>query len=405
MQNHSGNSSSLIPIDLVFVGLLGVFTVAVGNGLLDPLPGQSVLGLLAVLFAPGYAFVAALFPKQNSDSTLYEDIRPEIAATGGSVTGVERLLLAVALSICLVPLLGIGLNYTARGIDAATLLVATGALTLIFTAVGAVRRQQTLPRERFDPNVRQFVGNSITEFNTVRQRSPITIFIVIGLVVAAGGIGVAVLDAERGEDFTSLYLLSEDPETGEVVADDYPDEIAVGETESLTVGITNKEGERIQYNVVVQLQSLGPEGNIQEVQTLNTFRQTVAPGETWEQPHEIRPALTGDDLRVTYLVYLDETVGDTLYRPADAYRSVHFWIDVPSSTAGEQPSGQFDQPEVGNQSDDQSLTNQSDDQPGMGNQTEDDSGIDNQTETDTQSEIVDQSGINNQSATDNQSSS
>jgi uncharacterized membrane protein len=399
MEEYSGESTSLVPIDLLVVGLLGLFTVAIGTGLLESLPGQSVLGLFAVLFAPGYAFVAALFPRQNSDSTLFEAIQPEMSADGGTVTVVERLVLAVGLSVCVVPLLGIGLSYRPQGFDGSTLLVVTGALTLFFTGIGVARRQQTLPRERFDPNARRFVGNSVQAFNTARDRSPITIFIVIGLVVAAGGIGLAVLDAEQGEQFTSLYLLSEDNETGETVADNYPEEIAVGQSESLTVGITNNEGERVQYNVVVQLQSLGPGGNIQEVQTLDTFRQTVAPGETWEQPHEISPLLTGEDLRVTYLVTTGGPRENTLYRPADAYRSAHFWIDVPSSTAGDQPTGQFDEPEIGNQTDEPEIGNQTD-EPEIGNQT-DEPGIGNQTD---EPEIGNQTGSDNQSAT-NQSSS
>ena len=401
MDSHSGNSPSLVPIDLVFVGLLGVFTVAIGTGLLESLPGQSILGLFAVLFAPGYAFVAALFPKKNSDSTLFEDIRPGTSAEGATVTAVERLLLAIGLSVCVVPLLGLGLTYRTQGFDSPTLLVVTGVLTLVLTGIGAVRRHQTLPWERFDPNARRFVDNSLRAFDTARERSPITIFLVIGLVVAAGGIGLAVLDAEQGEQFTSLYLLSEDPETGEAVADNYPDEIAVGESESLTVGITNNEGERVQYNVVVQLQSLGPDGNIQEVQALDTFRRTVAPGETWEQPHEISPSLPGEDLRVTYLVTIDGTLQTTLYRPADAHRSVHFWIDVPGSTAGDQPAGQFDEPAIGNQTDDQPTTNQSVDQP----TTDDPLEIENQTGSDNQSALDDQSIVTNQSATANQSSS
>ena len=388
MEEQSGDSPSTAPIDLLFVGSLGVFTVAIGTGLLESLPGQSVLGLLAVLFAPGYALVSALFPRKNSDSTLFEDIRPEMTADGGTVTAVERLLLAVGLSVCVVPLLGLGLSYRPQGFDGSTLLVLTGTLTILFTGLGAFRRQQALPWKRFDPNARRFVGDSVRAFNAARDRSPITILLVIGLVVAAGGIGLAVLDAERGEQFTSLYLLSEDPETGEGVADNYPEEIPVGESENLTVGVTNNEGERTQYSVVVQLQSLGPGGNIQEVQTLDTFRRTVAPGETWEQPHEITPALTGDDLRVTYLVTIDGTPENTLYRPADAYRSVHFWIDVPEGTAADQPTGQFEDPEIGNETDDQIQ---------IGNETGADSGIDTQTEG--------QSGTGNQSETDNQSSS
>ncbi|MCK4222104.1 MAG: DUF1616 domain-containing protein, partial [Dehalococcoidia bacterium] len=57
-------------------------------------PLRIVLGLPFLLFSPGYALIAALFPKK------------------GSLDGIERIALSFGLSIAVVPLIGLILNYT-----------------------------------------------------------------------------------------------------------------------------------------------------------------------------------------------------------------------------------------------------------------------------------------------------
>ena len=52
-----------------------------------------ILGLPMVLFFPGYTLISALFPRKDS------------------LSGVERLALSFGLSIAVVPLIGLILNY------------------------------------------------------------------------------------------------------------------------------------------------------------------------------------------------------------------------------------------------------------------------------------------------------
>lgn len=325
-----GNGATF-PTDLVFVGALGLFTIGAGLGMSGEFPGRSAVGLFAILFAPGYALVSALFPKQNSRTAIFEDIRAGVTRAEGRVTAVERVLLALGISVGLVPLIGLGLNYTPRGVDSSILLVSTGSVTLVLTVAAAVRRQRTPPSERFDPNVSGFTRNAFGQLKAVQARSNLTLVVIIGFLVASAGIGFAVLDADRGEQFTSLYLLSEDPETGESIAGEYPDEITRGETGNVTIGMTNNEGERVDYTVVAQLQSINVNGEIEDTQTMDRVTVTLRPGETWERSHTIDPELTGEGLRMTYLVFIDEPPENTVYRPADAYRSTHIWIDVPAA--------------------------------------------------------------------------
>jgi len=61
---------------------------------LNETPVRIILGLHLVLFLPGYALIAALFPRK------------------GDLDGIERIALSFGLSIAVVPLLGLALNYT-----------------------------------------------------------------------------------------------------------------------------------------------------------------------------------------------------------------------------------------------------------------------------------------------------
>lgn len=58
-----------------------------------------IIGLPLVLFFPGYTLIAALFPRK------------------GSLSGIERLALSFGLSIAVVPLIGLALNYMPWGMS------------------------------------------------------------------------------------------------------------------------------------------------------------------------------------------------------------------------------------------------------------------------------------------------
>lgn len=331
MSNSSGQTLEFFPVDLVVTGLLGLWTVVVAFAGLGGFPGRTALGLVAILFAPGYAFVSALFPQQNSETGFFEDVRAEGTGNDGRVSVVERVLLAVVLSVCTIPLLGLGLDFAQVEIQTAAFLGTVGAATLVLTIIASIRRYRTLPWERFDPEVGGFLRTLPGQLRSVQARSNLTLLLIIGFVIAGAGIGVAVLDAERGEQFTEFSLLSEDPETGELVAEGYPEEIPRGESETIHVGITNNEGETLEYSVVTVVQSIDDSGQIQEVETVDEFTVTVQDGETWREPHSLSPTMTGEELRVTYLLYIGSPPENETPTAQNSYRSVHIWVDVPPS--------------------------------------------------------------------------
>ena len=88
-----------------------------------------VLGSVFVLFIPGYVTVEALFPK------------------GRELDSIERFALSVGLSLALVPLVGLLLNYTPWGIRLTPIVISLTILTIGLAAI-ALARQYRISAER-----------------------------------------------------------------------------------------------------------------------------------------------------------------------------------------------------------------------------------------------------------------
>jgi len=128
----SKNLTERTPADLALVILLTLSCIPFV--LVPPLnetPVRIVLGLLLVLFLPGYSLIAALFPG-NDD-----------------LDGIERIALSFGLSIAVVPLLGLALNYTPFGIRLVPILVVLSAFTVSLAVIACVRRLGLPEGERF----------------------------------------------------------------------------------------------------------------------------------------------------------------------------------------------------------------------------------------------------------------
>lgn len=316
--------------DLVLVGLLGLWTTVSG---FQGIPGSAggvdgplallysgvvlvAIGLPAVLFAPGYALVAALFPRGAFGLREAEAHR--------ELTVGERLALAVGLSVCVVPLLGLALNFSPLLIEPATYLSVIGVTTVALTVVAAVRRQMTSPQERFEPALLARASEAV---GSARMASGTTLLVVAGLVVVGASIGATAVTTNSGEEFTEFYLSTPGLEQPAGEGEAFTDQLALGESAEITVGITNQEGEDVTYTVVVLLQSLDG-GEVQDEHRLDTLVVPVAQGETVEQRHTMTPVVAGENLRVTYLLFEGPVPSGTQPSESEAYRHVHIWVTV-----------------------------------------------------------------------------
>jgi uncharacterized membrane protein len=91
-----------------------------------------VLGGIFILWFPGYTFIKALFPTELPFKT-----------SDRNLDLVERVALSFGMSLALVPLVGLLLNYTPWGIRLTPITLSLTALTLTFATVAVIREYQS----------------------------------------------------------------------------------------------------------------------------------------------------------------------------------------------------------------------------------------------------------------------
>jgi len=90
-----------------------------------------ILGSIFVLWLPGYTFIKALFPT-----------KVPIPTSSTELDSIERIALSIGMSIALVPIVGLLLNYTPWGIRLTPITVSLFALTLTFATAAIIREHK-----------------------------------------------------------------------------------------------------------------------------------------------------------------------------------------------------------------------------------------------------------------------
>jgi len=125
LQNYLSSSHSYwywIIITLALVTTITVF--AVSENSIPFVYARYVLGAIFVLFLPGYSLIKALFPEKELDN-------------------IERVALSMGMSLALVPITGLILNYTPWGIRTTPVTLSLLCLTIIFATAAVIREHQT----------------------------------------------------------------------------------------------------------------------------------------------------------------------------------------------------------------------------------------------------------------------
>ncbi len=286
------------PYDLLLVGFLtgGALGALASEG-----PIRVVLGLILVLFVPGYVLSAAIFPSR------------------GGLDLVERAALSVGLSIAVVPLLGLMLNFTSWGIRLVPML---GGLTIFVAGVGAAayaRRVRLPVRQRLGLDL-EMAWPAWGQYSSLDRL--LVVALVASLVGAAAVVAYAAIVPRPGEQFTEFYLLN-----AEAKAENYPTNLSVGANATLLVGIVNHEGRPVDYAVVASLEEyrLGANSTGAPVRSLvgsshvRDFALSLENGRKGEFNLVIstsRPGL----FRLELQLFL---VGTTT-----PYRELHLWLEV-----------------------------------------------------------------------------
>jgi len=90
-----------------------------------------ILGSIFVLWLPGYTFIKAFFPKS-----------PTPKASEKNLDTIERIALSIGMSLALVPIVGLLLNYTPWGIRLTPIVLSLLALTVAFATAALLREYQ-----------------------------------------------------------------------------------------------------------------------------------------------------------------------------------------------------------------------------------------------------------------------
>jgi uncharacterized membrane protein len=285
-----------MPADLLIVIGFTLLTLAfIYVPVLDQTFIRSALGLVMILFVPGYAFIAALFPGKKD------------------IDAIERTALSFGLSIAISPLIGLGLNYTPWGIRMDPIVVCLVIFTFVCVFVANKRRHMVEKEERFYIDFakvyRQTVSEAFGGDNTQLDKS-LTIVLVISIVLCLAVLAYVVVVPKTGETFTEFYILGPDG-----MADNYNTTFTLGDQHLITVGVANHESQNMVYDLVVTLE------NGTDVTRLNSQQFTVLNNQTWEKTISVKPDQVGNNMEMEFLLY---AYGNT----TAPYRECHLWVNV-----------------------------------------------------------------------------
>ena len=276
-----------------------------------------VVAIPLVLFLPGYALLAALFPR-----------RADLGMA-------ERAALSVGLSVALVPLVGLVLNYTPWGIRLVPVAISLEVLTLAL-AVAAHGRRLALPAaDRFGIALSDLTGSLklhlFPEGSSGADRA-LSWILLFSVVLALGTTLFVIATPRIGERFTEFYILDMNRK-----AADYPTDLVAGAPAGVIVGIGNQEYRTVEYTVEVHLanrtwDSIANVSRLERMTLIDTVTVPLEHNQTWER--QVNFTVTGPGYnRIDFLLFNDTVPlsGVTGQDRINAsYRNLHLWFRVSS---------------------------------------------------------------------------
>ena len=284
-----------------------------------PILNGSVLrilfGVAMVLFIPGYALIAALFPGR------------------GELDGIERVALSFGLSIAVVPLIGLALNYTPWGIRLDPILASLTFFTLAVTLVAWYRRLLLPAGERFSVPAREMLAAARLELfdpEASRLDRGLSVLLVVSIVAALATTAYVIAVPKEGEHFTEFYILGPGGK-----AANYPTDFSAGSPQSLIIGVGNHEYREVPYTIEIfalnqTFDTVTNRSTIHAVELLDRFPLTVPHNETQELPWEFSIP-SREYNRIEFLLFNETVPGEEIIgadRISASYRDLHLWVRV-----------------------------------------------------------------------------
>lgn len=284
-------------------------------------PLRTVVAGPYLLFVPGYALVAVLFPSK------------------GELSLFKRGVFSIGASIVVTLLWGIVLAGTPWGLTQVTLL-SEGILAITLSLVAEYRRRlvnKEYQQEQTDEK-RTEIG-----LQSSRQHSPTDPFasvtaalrqawddrnmigggnrvlqaaIVVAVLASVGATAYAIGTPLPSERYTELSVVGPNG-----TVEGIPSNASAGDTVTLTAGIDNHEQRSMTYGVQVQSETAGGE------ELLRTTNISIAPGNSQTWPIELQVPTNTSSVTFDLLLFGEKAPSD-IVSPEEAYRSVRISVQT-----------------------------------------------------------------------------
>lgn len=250
---------------------------------------RTILTIPSLLFIPGYVLMSALFPKKDD------------------IDGVIRLALSFGLSIVIILLMGLLLNFT-FGIRLVPILVSLYAYTMVLVFFGENRREK-LPEDS-----KLSITLCIITYDVIFQKLKsknrvdfiLTMIIMFMILLTTSVIYYTVTTPKVGERYTEFYILNSSGDTN-----NYPTNISINSSTTLMIGVVNHEYLPVNYTVKVILNK----------KLLTSEELSLGDSKTWEKNVTFSTKEEYPDMEFEFLLYKENNF-------KIPYRTLHLWTNV-----------------------------------------------------------------------------
>lgn len=234
------------------------------------------LGILFLLFFPGYLTTSVIWPmkfdESDSEEEDYEETLEDDYANSNlngkkekSIDGPTRLALSVGLSLGITPVIAFifnemyVINENIFGLRLIPILLAIYFYIMLISGIAIWRREKLPKKKRL-----LFSFEIKAPFDKTIQDRVITTTLIV-LIIISGSIGIYLYKYyHENEKYTEFYILGPDKKIS-----DYPRNIYVNEEKIVFIGINNKEYKEVNYEIMIFLNS---KVNLKEVDNFNNIQ-------------------------------------------------------------------------------------------------------------------------------------
>lgn len=245
-----------------------------------------ILGLPFALFLPGFLLMAVLFPEKDE------------------FDGLSRIVLSMGLSIIIVPLIGLLLNYLSSGVRLLPMMLSLIFFDILLFFLSWYRRTNLPEEKRFALTLKIDLiewSKKTEEAKVIRIALLITVFLLIFTSV------FILSSPKEGNNFTEFYITGPDDVTA-----GYPEQLQARENGTVKAVIINNEQQKTTYRMEIWV-----DGDI--IQTISPIY--LENQEKREITVFFKAEKLNDFAKVELLLFRDG-------QDREPYRQLRLWVEI-----------------------------------------------------------------------------